>query len=93
MSMSGMSPRLRRRVQSDFPSAGSAAEVERLVTDATESERVQAAIVVWSGGDMARLRDAVALADAVWRDVLMRSHFADEDWSSRLDAELGTTTP
>lgn len=75
------------------PLVGSAAEVERLVTDATGSERVQAAIVVWSGGDMARLRDAVALASADWRDVLVRADLADEDGSSRLDAELGTTTP
>ena len=76
----------------DFPSAGSAAEVERLVTDATELERVQAAIVVWSGGDMVRLHDAVALAGADRRDVLVRADLADEDWASRLDAELGTTT-
>ncbi len=79
-------------MQSDFPSAGSAAEVERLVTEATESERVQAGIVLWSGGDMARLHDAVALAGVDWRDVLMRADLADEDWPSRLDAELGATT-
>ena len=91
--MTGMSPRLRRHVQSDFPSAGSAAEVERLVTDATESERVQAAIVLWSGGDLGRLHEAIALAGADWRDVLVRADLADEDWSSRLDDELGTTTP
>ena len=80
-------------MQSDFPSAGSAAEVERLVTDTTDTERVQAAMVVWSGGDMDRLRDAVALAGVDWRDVLMRANLADEDWSARLDAELGPTTP
>jgi hypothetical protein len=90
--MADMSPRLRRRVQSDFPVAGGAEEVERLVADANDSERIQAAIVLWSGGDMARLQDAVALARTDWRDVLVRAHLADEDWSSRLDAELGTTT-
>jgi hypothetical protein len=53
----------------------------------------RAAIVLWSGGDLARLSDAVALAAADWRDVLMRADLADGDWSLRLDAELGTTTP
>jgi hypothetical protein len=89
--MEGMSPRLQRRVRSDFPAAGSADEVERLVADATDSERIQAAIVMWSRGDMSRLRDSLDLAAIDWRDVLVRAGLADDDWPSRLDSELGPT--
>lgn len=77
----------------DFPAAGSAGEVERLVADATDSERIQAAIVMWSRGDMSRLRDSLDLAAIDWRDVLVRAGLGDEDWPSRLDSELGPTTP
>jgi hypothetical protein len=90
--MDGMSPRLQRRVKSDFQAARSADEVERLVTDATDSERIQAAIVMWSRGDLSRLQDALALARVDWRDVLVRAGLADDDWSSRLDTELGSPT-
>jgi hypothetical protein len=83
------SERLRRRIERDFPDPGSAAEVIDLVGAVNESERVQAAIVVWAAGDLARLRDARDLAEQDWRDVLMRADLADEDWPSRLESELG----
>jgi len=89
--MAGMSPRLQRRVQTDFPAAGSAEEVERLVSESSDSERVQTAIVIWVRGDMSRLQDGLALAGVDWRDALVRAGLGDDDWSSRLDNELGPT--
>ncbi|MBM7774575.1 hypothetical protein JOD54_004779 [Actinokineospora baliensis] len=57
--------------------------------DTLGTERVQAAIVLLADGDMARLRDALALSVVDWRDVLVGASLADEDWPSRLDRELG----
>jgi hypothetical protein len=90
--MTAVSPRLRRRITLDFPSAGSADEVERMVAGASGHERVQAAIVFWAGGDLDRLRDSVALAAIDRRDVLVRGGLADGEWGQRLDAELGPGT-
>jgi hypothetical protein len=83
-------PRLLRRIEHDFPDADSASEVAKIVEAAGETERVQAAVVLWANGDLARLRDAHDLAMADWRDVLVRSGLADEDWPQRIDVELGT---
>ncbi len=84
--------RLFRRIRADFPEAGSAEEIARLVADAHETERVQAAIVLWASGDLGRFRDAVALAAQDWRDVLVRADLAHDDWPDKLDAQLGTDT-
>lgn len=61
----------------------------RLVSEASDSERVQAAIVVWARGDLSRLRSSLELARSDWRDVLVRGDLADADWPTKLDAELG----
>jgi hypothetical protein len=87
--MAVVSERLRNRIDLDFPDPGSAASVIELVGAAGESERVQAAIVLWANGDLARLRDAVDLARTDWRDVLIRGRLADEDWRVQLDIQLG----
>jgi hypothetical protein len=87
--MAGMTRRLRERIQRDFPEPGSAQQVSLLVSETSESERVQAAIVLWARGDLARVRDARRLAIEDWRDALVRAELADEDWRERLDAELG----
>lgn len=60
-----------------------------LVAKGSDDERVQAAIVLWGQGNLARIRDAQQLALADWRDVLMRAELADEDWRARIDAEFG----
>jgi hypothetical protein len=73
----------------DFPDAGSAEEIARLVAEAHDSERVQAAIVLCGQGDLARVRDAQALAIQDWRDVLVAAELADDDWRDKLDARLG----
>ncbi|MGN6609755.1 MAG: hypothetical protein ACTHMS_22430 [Jatrophihabitans sp.] len=63
-----------------------------LVGGVDGSERVQASLVLWANGDLARLRDARDLAALDWRDALVRAGLADEDWPSRLDVELGQST-
>jgi hypothetical protein len=57
--------------------------------EASDSERVQAAIVLWAAGDHGRFKDSLHLAGIDWRDVLVRADLADEDWTERLDAALG----
>lgn len=87
--MADLSERLLARIRNDFPDPGSASEVARLVAEGDSTERVQAAIVIWGNGDVARVRDAHALALTDWRDVLVRAGLEDEDWPAKLDAALG----
>ena len=87
--MPGISDRLRRRIAGDFPAAGSAASVAEMVGAASESERIQAAVVFCARGDLGRLRSACELVKQDWRDVLARAGLADDDWPARLDTELG----
>ena len=84
-----MSDRLRARITRDFPAPGSADEVALIVGGASDSERVQAAIVLWAAGSLDRLLDSVALTAVDWRDTLVRGGLEHDDWPSRLDAELG----
>jgi hypothetical protein len=85
-----VTPRLRRRIEQDFPN--SADEVERLLATTEcggqDSERVRAAVVFAANGDITRLRDGVELSKQDWRDALVAGGLADEDWSSVLDASL-----
>jgi hypothetical protein len=88
--------RLSRRVRRDFPEPGSAEEVSRLLSGLVwfpdhpaHSERVQAAVVILARGNVGRLKDNISLARTDWRDVLVTAGLANEDWPSRLDAELG----
>jgi hypothetical protein len=84
--------RLRKRIERDFGESGDSQEVCRLVGEASDTERVQAAIVLTAGGRLADLHDAMALAQIDWRDVLMNAGLANEDWPTRLDEHLGPTT-
>lgn len=84
-----VSARVRARIDRDFPAPGSADEVSRLVAEASDSERIQAAMVLWAGGSVERVLDSVELARIDWRDVLVRGGLENEDWRDRLDAELG----
>lgn len=87
--MGQVSPRLRRRIEHDFSSAGSAMEVCRLVAEASDSERIQAAIVLAAAGDVRELRRQVDLAAVDWRDVLMNGGFGQLGWADRMDRALG----
>jgi hypothetical protein len=83
------SERLRRRVERDFPEPGSANGVMVMVSAVGESARIQAAMVIWANGDLARVREIRELALLDWRDALVTAELANEDWPERLDAELG----
>jgi hypothetical protein len=87
--MPGVSDRLRRRIERDFPAPGSAALVAETVAAASDCERIQAAVVLCARGDLDRLRGACELAMLDWRDVLAGAGLAHEDWPARLDTELG----
>jgi hypothetical protein len=92
MGAMAMTERVRNRIERDFPQAGSADDVSRLVAGASDSERVQAAIVLAASGRLGDLRDAIALAQIDWRDLLVNVGLADDDWPVRLDSMLGRTT-
>lgn len=81
--------RVRKRIERDFGSSGTAEEICRLVGEANDTERVQAAIVLAAAGEGTRLHDAIALALLDWRDLLMNVDLANQDWPTRLDAQLG----
>jgi hypothetical protein len=54
---------------------------------------VLAAVVFIVCGDVARLRQAIALSQQDWRDVLVGGGVANADWPSVLDARLGPLAP
>lgn len=87
--MATVSSRLHHRIVRDFPQAGLAEEVVRLLTDAADSERVQAAIVLAARGELVELRREVELAAVDWRDVLVNGGLAGDDWQSVLMSTLG----
>lgn len=87
-----VTPRLRSRIERDFGDNGNAEKVCRLVGEASDTERVQAAIVLTAAGRITELRDAIALAQIDWRDVLVNAGLANWDWSTRLESHLGPTT-
>ncbi|MDZ7676791.1 MAG: hypothetical protein U5K30_17210 [Acidimicrobiales bacterium] len=84
-----ISSRLRKRIRHDFTESGDATEAIRLVQRQTDDERLQAAIVFSAGGDIGRLHDAIELADIDWRDALVVGGLDGDDWTARLDKELG----
>ena len=88
--MAVVSERLRRRIKCDFPDGENASSVIELVGAVSDSERIQAAIVLLGRGDLVRVRDAIDLAEQDWRDVLVGADLADEDWRARLDVVLGS---
>ncbi len=81
--------RLAARVRRDFPEPGSAPEILRLLAEASDTERVQAAIVFTASGNIERLRAELALAKIDWRDVLVNGGLANDGWPAILDQELG----
>lgn len=84
-----VSARLQRRVARDFPEPGSSEEIVRLLADASDCERVQAAIIFAANGDLREFKRETQLAMVDWRDVLMNGGLAHDDWPDVLDAELG----
>ena len=87
--MSEPSARLVRKIHELFDTSADAV-VERLRTMIDPfgnevSERVQAAVIMASGGDWQRFLDQAHLAETDWRDVLVAAGLADGDWPERLD--------
>ena len=90
-----VTPRLARWVAQHF-AAGSADEVLSTlrslspgVTGGQDAERVQASLVIRTGGDWHAFQQWLALAETDWRDALVGAGLGDEDWPHRLDAVLG----
>lgn len=86
--MASVTPRLARRIEHDFPDEA-VDEIVLLVTGASDSERVQGAIVLAAGGDMQEAERQAELAQVDWRDVLVSGGLAAEHWASVLDHQLG----
>lgn len=87
-----VTPRVRKRIERDFGVSGNVDEACRHVGEASDSERVQAAIVLVASGRLTDLHDAIALAQVDWRDLLLNAGLANQDWPTRLDAQLGLAT-
>jgi hypothetical protein len=93
-----LTPRLRRRIGNDFP-PGSAEIVHSYLEaladsacDGQSRERVQAAVVLASGGQWDRFSSMLQLLRLDWRDVLMAGSLGEGDWRAVLDTELGPST-
>jgi hypothetical protein len=90
-----VSPRLARWIESNFEPDSVApvlAELRGLpeqAVGAQDVERVQASLVIRTGGSWQKFHGMVALVNQDWRDALVAAGLADEDWPSRLDAALG----
>jgi hypothetical protein len=53
------------------------------------SERIHAAVVLLADSDIGRLHQAMGVAAADWRDLLVVAGLADDNWAARLDLKLG----
>lgn len=96
--VTGISTRLERRVQADFPHHANlvTAALVELTSDIFPSEtrdspaieRIQLAALLVAQGDLGRLDGALALGEQDWRDLLVAAGLADEGWQGRVAAEL-----
>jgi hypothetical protein len=90
-----ISRRLERWVGRVFPQGSSErvlAELRGLpdtVTGGQDVERIQAALVIGTGGDWQAFQAMLRLAHTDWRDLLVNAELADGDWPARLDDVLG----
>lgn len=90
-----ISRRLTRWVTQSFPTGtaeGVLAELRGLpswVAGGQEPERIQASLVIRSGGDWKAFQQQLALVGLDWRDALVGAGLGDEDWRARLDVVLG----
>ena len=94
-----LTPRLARKVESDFAGVDRPAVIHALARvnlgswRSTEPpvgrERVLAAILVLTRGDPVRLADSIRIAERDWRDALVWAELGQPDWPERLDDLLG----
>jgi hypothetical protein len=94
-----VSRRLEAKVRNDFSSAVTEDVLRRLdalnlsLAEKQSRERIQAAIVLLAAGNPDKFEHYAGVAQADWRDVLVFSGLGNEDWSARLEKELGPATP
>ncbi len=93
--MAKVSQRLHRRVQQDFggDAAQVLAELEQIpeslpLAEQQDPERIQAAIVLPSGGDLESFWELAELAHLDWRDLLVAAELSEQDWPRQLQAML-----
>jgi hypothetical protein len=89
-------PRLTRWIERSF-SPGRAEQVLATLRDlppdvigGQDVERIQAALVIDTGGDWDAFQRMLALAKCDWRDLLVSADLGDEGWRDRLDEVLGS---
>ena len=92
-----VSPRLTQWVNREYP-AGSAERVLSELRDLPASvvggqdpERIQAALVIRTGGDWQEFQGMLRLAHEDWRDLLVASDLGNDDWPHVLNKVLGRT--
>jgi len=86
------SARLARKIRESFPPDRVDEVISRLSTlpDTSQSaERIQAAMIVCSGGNFERFMSEVELVQLDWRDTLMGSGLEHADYEEQLDHLLG----
>lgn len=90
-----VSPRLTRWVEENFGPGTSEPVLEALralpesSVGGQDVERVQASLVLGTGGDWSAFRRRLALVAVDWRDALVGAGLGHEDWPERLDEVLG----
>jgi len=90
-----VTPRLRRWVETHFPRGSTERVLEELrtlpeeVLGGQDPERVQASLVITTGGDWYAFQQLVALAHTDWRDALVGAGLGNVDWPNRLEDVLG----
>jgi hypothetical protein len=95
MLLMDVSRRLTRWINREFPEGSSEmvlAELRDLpdgVIGGQDPERIQASLVIRTGGDWHAFQQWLKLAHSDWRDALVRAALGDDDWRSRLDDVLG----
>lgn len=91
----GLTSRVLHRLLADYGTLGAAATeiIARAVDHAGQpaSERLAAALLFNSGGNLDQLTAQVQALAVDFRDVLVAADLADEDWPSRLADRLGPT--
>ena len=88
--MTAPTQRLIRRIRQDFGRGTDYEVIRRLTALAPDdsSERIQAALVLGAAGKWSRFEQQLRQLELDWRDVLVAGGLADDDWPTRLAAEL-----
>ena len=85
---------MQQKIRRDFGDDNAEAVVARLNAlklanaDLQDPERIQAAVVLLSQGDMTKLEANAHLAEVDWRDVLVFSGLGNADWPAQLETAL-----